>query len=109
MLTVFTYLQILTVPVMGAGPLQTSYGKEVPVYSPLAQGATLHLMEAIVFHREPDLWSSAKCLQRRFYNILIIFANKFHQEGVNFDQERRSMVKKASLKLEFQRIEELIS
>ena len=66
---------------MGAGPLQTSYGKEVPAYSPLAQGATLHLMEAIVFHREPDLWSSEKCLQRRFYNILIIFANKFHQES----------------------------
>ena len=72
-----SYLQIFTVPAMGAGPLQTSYGKEVPVYSPLAQGATLHVMEAVAFHREPDLRGSVKCLQRRVYNILVTFANKF--------------------------------
>ena len=51
------------VAAMGAGPLQTSYGKEVPVYSPLAQGATLHVIETVVFHREPDLRGSVKCLQ----------------------------------------------
>ena len=109
---------------MGAGPLQTSYGKEVPVYPPLAQGATLHLMEAVVFHREPDLRSSVKCLQQRFYNVTYLylqinftkrdmrcrlFSAIFQFEGVNFDQERHSMMKKASLKLEIQRIEELIS
>ena len=30
----FLNLQIFTVPAIGAGLLQTSYGKEVPMYSP---------------------------------------------------------------------------
>ena len=57
-----SYLQIFTVLAIGAVPLQTSYGKEVPMYSPLARGATLCLIETVVFHRKPDLQSSIKCL-----------------------------------------------
>ena len=37
-----------------------------------------------------------------------LFSAIFQFEGVNFDHERRSMMKKVSLKLEIQRIEELI-
>ena len=57
-----SYLQIFTVPAIGAVSLQTTYGKEVPMYSPLTQGATLCLIEAVVFHRKPDLQNSVKCL-----------------------------------------------
>ena len=37
-----------------------------------------------------------------------LFSAIFQFEGVNFDQEGRSMMKKASLKLEIQRIEEFL-
>ena len=63
-----SYLQIFTVPAISAVSLQTSYGKEVPMYSPLTRGATLCLIEAVVFHRKPDLQSSVKCLLNRFHN-----------------------------------------
>ena len=37
-----------------------------------------------------------------------LFSAIFQFEGVNFDQEGRSMMKKVSLKLEIQRIEEFL-
>ena len=46
---------------------------------------SLCLMEAVVFNKKPNLQSSEKCLQRRFYNtfvifiIFVIFVNQFHQ------------------------------
>ena len=36
--------------------------------SPLTRGATLCLIEAVVFHRKPDLQSSVKCLLNKFHN-----------------------------------------
>ena len=38
-----------------------------------------------------------------------LFSATFQFKGVNFDQERRSIMKKAQLKLKIQRIEKLIS
>ena len=44
--------QISTVPAIGAGSLKTSYGKEVPMYSP-SSGSYPSPMKAVVFRGLP--------------------------------------------------------
>ena len=70
------YLQIFTIPAIGAGSLQTSYGKEVPMYSPLAQGATLRRKRLLYFTGNPTYGIPKNVCNREFYSICIVCVKK---------------------------------